>query len=130
MDKVNVTGLSFEEIQGLLVGVAGSSVNIRGLHAPYTPADEFCVVLIRSAYSRAHFIKNLDVESGIDVNALAEQVLREAFVLRNAVVDLKTANIKVLYYLQFICFTSTKLQILTPAASSPSSSLTSSTKMK
>jgi len=129
VDKLNVTGLSFEEIQGLLVGVAGSSVNIRGLHAPYTPADEFCAVLIRSAYSRAHFIKNLDVESGIDVNALAEQVLREAFVLRNAVVDLKTANIKVLY-LQFICFTSTKLQILTPAASSPSSSLTSSTRMK
>jgi hypothetical protein len=129
VDKVNVTGLSFEEIQGLLVGVAGSSVNIRGLHAPYTPADEFCVVLIRSAYSRAHFIKNLDVESGMDVNALAEQILREAFVLRNAVVDLKTANIKVLY-LQFICFASSKLQKLTPAASSPSSSLTSSTRMK
>ena len=126
---MNVTGLSFEEIQGLLVGVAGSSVNIRGLHAPYTPADEFCVVLIRSAYSRAHFIKNLDVESGMDVNALAEQILREAFVLRNAVVDLKTANIKVLY-LQFICFASSKLQKLTPAASSPSSSLTSSTRMK
>ena len=129
MDKVNVTGLSFEEIQGLLVGVAGSSVNIRGLHAPYTPADEFCVVLIRSAYSRAHFRKNLDVESGMDVNALAEQILREAFVLRNAVVDLKTANIKVLYF-QFICFASSKLQKLTPAASSPSSSLTSSTRMK
>ena len=126
---MNVTGLSFEEIQGLRVGVAGSSVNIRGLHAPYTPADEFCAVLIRSAYSRAHFIKNLDVESGIDVNALAEQVLREAFVLRNAVVDLKTANIKVLY-LQFICFSSTKRQILTPAASSPLSSLTNSTRMK
>jgi hypothetical protein len=65
----------------------------------------------------------------MDVNALTEQILREAFVLRNAVVDLKTANIKVLY-LQFICFASSKLQKLTPAASSPSSSLTSSTRMK
>ena len=49
-------------------------MTICGLHAPYTAADEFAAVLVRSGFdcSPAHALANIHVDS------LAEQVLRGA----------------------------------------------------
>jgi hypothetical protein len=64
VDGQDVKGCLFEDIHGLLIGVAGSSVTICGLHPPYTPADEYSAVLVRSGFncSPAHAILTLQVE--------------------------------------------------------------------
>ena len=64
VDGQDVKGCLFEDIHGLLMGLAGSSVTVCGLHAPYTPADEFSAVLVRSGFdcSPAHAMMTIQVE--------------------------------------------------------------------
>ena len=92
VDQVNVKGCTFEEVHGLLVGVAGSSVTICGVHAPYMASDTFSAVMVRSGFdcSPAHAMETIEVDT------LAEQVLKEAGTLRNALMELKSHNRKVL----------------------------------
>ena len=90
VDQIDVKGCLFDEINGLLVGVAGSSVTICGLHAPYTPADAFSAVLVRSGLDRCH----PHSKSTKQVEDLSEQALREAGAIRSALLDFKALNKK------------------------------------
>ena len=92
VDQINVKGCLFEEISGLLVGVAGSSVTICGLHAPYTPADAFSAVLVRSGLDRCQ----PQAKSTKQVEDVAEQALKEAGAIRNMTLDYKMQNKKLL----------------------------------
>jgi C-terminal processing protease CtpA/Prc len=70
VDGVDVKGRVLEDITGLLVGVAGSSVTICGVHAPYSPADEFSAVLVRSGFE----FSPANAMMTIQVDELAQEV--------------------------------------------------------
>ena len=90
VDQVDVKGSSFEEMHGVLVGVAGSSVTISGMHAPYLKGDEFSALVVRSGFdvSPAHAMATIQVDE------LSEQVLKGAGELRNTMMHLKSQQRK------------------------------------
>ena len=96
VDGLDVSGCLFEEVHGLLVGVAGSSVTISGLHVPYSPEDAFSVVLVRAGVDNSH----AHAMSTMQVDDLAGDVLMEAGALRSALLDLKSQKTKFASQLQ------------------------------
>jgi len=90
VDEVDVKACTFEEIHGLLVGVAGSSVTICGMHAPYQSGDEFAAVVVRSGFG----VCPTHPVATIQVDELCDQVLKGAGELRNVIADLRSQHRK------------------------------------